>query len=229
MNDDLIKTFYDTIRFPGPYSFESFEVYREEIINPYINLIDIYTSKISNLLDVGCGTGFITNFLAQRYQNLEIQGLDFSESIAYAAHFAKEHNLQSQFIRQNFLEFDSDKKYQLVLCQGVLHHIPEFNKALDKLKYITEPNGYLILGLYHPFGKLLKKFFNLKYKNNILEKDQEENVYERSYFKNSIVNAVGPNFKLIDQTPNNIIKNFIINPINFSISGGLVTYVFQKA
>jgi 2-polyprenyl-3-methyl-5-hydroxy-6-metoxy-1,4-benzoquinol methylase len=228
MNDNSIKEFYNTIQFPGPYSLESFEVYREEIVNPHIKLIDKYASKSSNLIDIGCGTGFISNFLAIKYPNLEILGLDFAQSILFASYFARENNLQTDFILTNFLDFETNKKYEMVLCQGVLHHIPQFDMALKKLIDLTIPEGYLILGLYHPIGKILKKFITLDYKNTILERDQEENVYEQSYTKQEIVGKLNKDFDLIDQTPQNIGKHFILNPISFSVSGGLVTYVFRR-
>jgi hypothetical protein len=43
------------------------------------------------------------------------------------------------------------------------------------------PGGKLILGVYHPWGKLVKKLFNINYKNNILYQDQECHPYETAF------------------------------------------------
>lgn len=223
-----IESFYSKIQFPGPYTLESFDAYRDEIVNPYIKLINDYVKPSSNIIDVGCGTGFITNFLSLTYSDKDFLGVDFSDSIFFAEYFAQKNNLQAKFLRKDFLDCEFEMKYNCVICQGVLHHIPQFEKALSKLKEITEKNGYLILGLYHPFGKVLKKIVSLDYRSTILEDDQERNPYEMSYYKKSIIEKLGDKFQLESQYPRNITSHFLINPLVFSRSGGIVTYVFRK-
>ena len=43
-----------------------------------------------------------------------------------------------------------------------------YKENIVKIKSMVKPGGHLILGLYHPWGKLAKKLFQIDYKNKIL-------------------------------------------------------------
>jgi SAM-dependent methyltransferase len=114
-----------------------------------------------------------------------------------------------------------------VICQGVLHHIPESAVAVKKLDQLVKPGGTLILGLYHPWGKIVKKFINIDYKNETLFQDQENNPYEDSYnFKQ--MSEKFSNFRFDTAYPY-LLNKFIAIPSFFNYrNGGLVTYILKK-
>ena len=60
------------------------------------------------------------------------------------------------------------------MCQGVLHHIPAYNEVLQRLKSMLNPTGIFIIGLYHPWGKMLQKLLPIQYQSDVLEEDQEK-------------------------------------------------------
>ena len=80
-------------------------------------------------------------------------------------------------------------------------------------------NGLFIIGLYHPWGKMLQKLLPIQYHNNVLEEDQEKNPFELSFTKKQVVNMF-KGFKLIDSNP---------SPLLNWRNGGLTVYVFRKA
>jgi 2-polyprenyl-3-methyl-5-hydroxy-6-metoxy-1,4-benzoquinol methylase len=222
----LIKKFYDRTQFPGHYSLESIELQSQYLTNRYLKLIDKYLDNHQTVLDVGCGTGVITNIFARRYPNSQFVGMDFADSIDYARSLSKNN---TTFIKQNFLEFEPVQQFDCVICQGVLHHIPEASEAIQKLKNSVKPGGKLILGLYHPMGKLAKKYFSVDYGNCTLHCDQEENPYEISYSLSDVVDNFSE-FILIDAVPGRInisISIAVMALFNFK-NGGLVTYILEK-
>ena len=168
-----IQQFYNQNQFPGMYTIEDFNNYGDDIENPYLNIIDKHLGDDITVLDAGCGTGLITNLFAYRRPTNKFVAVDFADSIDYARQFSKTNNINNtKFIKQNLLEHTSKKQFDVVICQGGLHHIPDWHTAFNQLKTLVKPNGKLILGLYHPWGKIFKKFLKIDYKNNVLYKDQ---------------------------------------------------------
>jgi SAM-dependent methyltransferase len=47
------------------------------------------------------------------------------------------------------------KSFDYVICNGVLHHTYDPQRGFDFLSELVRPGGYLIVGLYHRFGRLL--------------------------------------------------------------------------
>ena len=222
-----VKQFYDINSFPGNYTLAQLTQYGKDIQNPYLRIIDANVKAGQSILDVGCGTGLISNLLALRYPTSNVTSVDFSNGIDYAIEFAEQHKLTNiQFNKIDFTQWPTDKQFDVVICQGVLHHMPNWDNAILQLKRLVKPSGKLILGLYHPWGKLLKKYININYGSEVLYKDQELNPWETSFTLKQTL-AVTYGFKLIDMAPRFI--NIVSIPAFFNYkNGGLVTYILEK-
>lgn len=221
-----IKEFYSNIKFPGLYTIEDLNSYNDIVYNNYLNVFDQEVKTATRVLDVGCGSGFIVNFLANRYPHIQFDAIDFSDSIDYAQQFGKTNNItNTRYIKQDFLKWDSSTQYDVVLCNGVLHHIPEYLQALEKIKQCS--SNKIIIGIYNTYGKLLKNFVPVVYKNQILYQDQEKCPFEMSFtdqefkqlFKDYTIKSIYPSY-----------KNYLVdlrNLFNYK-NGGLTVYVFKN-
>jgi 2-polyprenyl-3-methyl-5-hydroxy-6-metoxy-1,4-benzoquinol methylase len=181
-----------------------------------------------DVLDVGCGTGLVSNLFADKYKNSNFTAVDFSDSIDYASKFASSNGINNvKWIKKDFLEFKTNKKYDIIICCGVLHHIPEYKKALTKIKSLLKPGGKLLLAVYNPYGKILKRFFNINYNCDILYQDQEKNPFELS-FSNKQVHNMCSDLKF--QSANPSISNRFVDFLSCfnSENGGLVLYIFNN-
>ena len=229
MIENKIKKFYSKLKFPGLYSRKDFKFYEKHgITNVYLKEIDQYLIDGMTMLDIGCGSGFISNLFAINKPNCKITALDFSDSIDYGISFAKQNHITNiTWIKKDFLKFNSKKQYDTIICCGVLHHIPEYLSALDKMKKLLKPNGKLLLAVYNTNGKILKQIFNLKYHNNILYTDQELNPFELSFSNKQVCNMCN-DLEFHSASPS--ISNRFIDFLALfnSENGGLVLYVFNK-
>lgn len=221
MIEDQVRDFYGKLRFPGTYTLnnlEFFDFYEgNKFLKPYIKAAR--TSR--NVLDIGCGTGFITNLLARKFIHLEIDAVDFCDSIDIAQTFSKTHGIKNvRYFKENFLDFVPDKSYDLIISNGVLHHMPEYKKAIEKIKSYN-PN-LLVLGIYNKYGKLFKSVSPVNYRSDILYQDQELVPFELSFTHDEFVSFF-KDYKLLHPHFLVDIKN-LFNRKN----GGLTIYTFAK-
>lgn len=107
----------------------------------YVNL-----KENQNYLEVGCGNGHICKHLARKY-NLNVTGTDVDPEMIQ---FAKKNIGDMPNIR--LLEMDAtkmpfeDKEFDIILSFGVMHHIGNWEKALEEISRVLKPQGFLIFG-----------------------------------------------------------------------------------
>ena len=145
------------------------------------------TNKKINILIAGCGTG-IQIIEASRYSNCEITAIDLSNSsISYAKRKVDEYGLKNiNFIEMDLLELTSlNKRFDLIECSGVLHHMNDPTKGLSNLLDVLEPKGFLKLGLYSKYAR--EEI--LKARKLIKEKDIKPNIDGIRNFRNDLLNG----------------------------------------
>ena len=113
------------------------------------------TTKKINILIAGCGTG-IQILEASRYRDCEITAIDLSNSsISYAKRKVDEYGMKNiNFIEMDLLELKQlNKKFDLIECSGVLHHMQDPAKGLSNLVDSLEVDGFLKLGFYSNYAR----------------------------------------------------------------------------
>ncbi|PLX29969.1 MAG: hypothetical protein C0582_01905 [Alphaproteobacteria bacterium] len=106
---------------------------------------DLKSKKMA--LDVGCGAGHSTQFLAGLCgSETEILGVDANLKILETAKERSQSypNISYQPGEVCELPFDSNT-FDLVFCQTLLIHVHDVTKALDEIKRVLKPGGLAIL------------------------------------------------------------------------------------
>ncbi len=133
----------------------------ERIGNMYFDIID---DKIVNKntygIDIGCGTGRWTKYLSDKVGFME--AVDPSEAIFTADKLlGKKSNVRLSMASTDNLPF-ADETFDFGMSIGVLHHIPNTEKALKDCVKKIKPGGYFYIYLYYDFenkGPLFKSIF----------------------------------------------------------------------
>ena len=117
-----------------------------------------------NVLEVGCGTGQISNYFSIGTNN-NVVGLDPTiESLNLASNFARNNNIQNvKFINADiFDDVLKDNFFDLIWCSGVLHHTKNPYNAFQIITKSLKNEGYILIGLYNKIGRIrtiIRKFF----------------------------------------------------------------------
>jgi len=110
-------------------------------------------SKAVNILDVGCGGGWLVNNIGYYYKSKLITGIDFNPAaIKFASEVSTKLNLNNKFEIQDLFTFDQ-KGFDLILSMGVLHHTNNCLGALDHICKLGSKKSNIYVGLYHKFGR----------------------------------------------------------------------------
>lgn len=110
-----------------------------------LKLKNIFKNK--KVIDVGCGGGRYSNAIRLMGAK-KIIGVDYGDAGIKTA--KKNYNYKNLiFKKQNVLslKFD-DRSFDVVYCNGVLHHTSNLEKGLNEIYRICKPNGIIFLYLY---------------------------------------------------------------------------------
>jgi ubiquinone/menaquinone biosynthesis C-methylase UbiE len=104
------------------------------------NRIDL-TGKV--IMDGGCGSGYSTELIIKEFSPSHLVAFDYMpEQIK----LAKKRKLKADFSVGDLTEIDSaDEMFDAVFVFGVLHHIPEWRKALVEISRVLRPGGVLLI------------------------------------------------------------------------------------
>ncbi len=237
--------FYNDIKFPNYDEFDDiFELRNKAKKSIFIDKLDKEIPYNSKILEAGCGTGQLCNYLANN--NREIVGIDLSEnSLQLANKFAFDNKIQNvYFLKMNILENFFKKEYfDVIISNGVLHHTAVPYKSFCELTKLLKKDGIIIIGLYHKYGRLITYFKQFVFKifhlivgnklNNILKKiskknyawikDQYQNPKESSHTLSEITEWFKlNNIKLISSIPFSFDNIDLINKKIFDENTNLI-------
>jgi carbamoyltransferase len=153
---EQVKAFYEKTPFPNYDEHDSVRSLIEKSRRGiYARLLNEAIPYNSTVLEVGCGTGQLTNFLGIACRR--VIGTDLClNSLRLADGFRREHNLSRvRFLQMNlFRPCFRPAQFDVVLCNGVLHHTSDPEGGFHSLTKLLKPGGHIIVGLYNAYGRL---------------------------------------------------------------------------
>lgn len=159
-----VKDFYSDAPFPNYNEFDNIGVLikraREGI---FARLLSEQIPANSCVLEIGCGTGQLTNYLAATTMS-RVYGADMTPaSLALGQKFARDNGIGGvTFVQMNlFRPCINPGSMDIVIANGVLHHTHDTREAFHSVTSLVKPGGYLIIGLYNWIGRLRTDFRRL--------------------------------------------------------------------
>ena len=108
------------------------------------------------VLIAGCGTGRHSIEVATLYANCHVTAVDLSlTSLAYAKRKSDEFNISNiSYLQADILDLHKlDKRFDIIECSGVLHHMDKPLDGWKILKSLLKPHGLMRIGLYSELAR----------------------------------------------------------------------------
>jgi len=122
-----------------------------------------YNKKI---LEVGAGTCQLSNYLSIGNNN-QITAFDANlSSLKTGRDFAKKNGIKNvDFVCGDIFDNHfNDEYFDIILCNGVLHHTKDTFGAMKSVSKALKKNGIILVGLYNKFGRARTFFRKYMYK-----------------------------------------------------------------
>lgn len=143
---------------------------RELYCGPHF--LDQYLFEQTSIIDVGCGTGDIMEYISMKVNGCQVVGIDNDED-KIKINISKYSQKNILFRVGDVYDIDfPDNTFDLTYCRFLLMHLKNPNDALKEMLRITKPGGIIIAhegihdGIWlvpesHYFKKILESWKNL--------------------------------------------------------------------
>ena len=164
----FVKKFYMKNPFPNYNEFDNVKIFSEKAKKGvFVKLLSEQIGTQKKILEIGCGTGQLSNYLSATTFSNKIYATDISlNSLKLANKFKNLNNLiDVNFFQMNlFHPCFRKNSMDIVISNGVLHHTYNPFKAFQEITSLVKPGGCIIISLYNYLGRLITKFNKLLYK-----------------------------------------------------------------
>ena len=198
-----VTNFYKETPFPNYKENDNKQTILEKGNKNFLaNQFKKFIGHKKNVLEVGCGTGQLSIYFSIGANN-NIVGLDPTiESLKLAKNFSDKNNITNiKFVNADiFDDVLSDNYFDLIWCNGVLHHTKDPYGAFEILVKSLKKEGYVLIGLYNKIGRVRTIFRRYVFK----------------FFGRKILDKIDPtlrNLKFDENEKNAWIRDQYIHPI----------------
>jgi SAM-dependent methyltransferase len=153
---EVVRRFYDRAPFPGyppKDSLQRFQARAER--SSFARLIDRAIPADARIVEIGCGTGQMSLYLARA--DRVVVGADLARaSLTLGAEAARRFGLDRvQFVETDLLRPGLKAgAFDVVLSSGVLHHTPNPRASFARLAQLARPGGAIVVGVYNAFARI---------------------------------------------------------------------------
>jgi len=223
---DTIKSFYEKTPFPNYEDSDDVDsLIQKAERGIFAHLLNEQTPFNIKALEVGCGTGQLSNFLgiSQRYVFATDMCLN---SLKLGQNFKIRNGLERVgFYQMNlFKPIFRKESFDLVICNGVLHHTSNPFLGFQSIARLVKKGGYIIVGLYNKYGRFItdirRLLFNIsgdrfKFSDPRLRKKDNSEIRKSTWFKDQYKNpheskhTIGEILKWFDETGIEFVNSII--------------------
>jgi SAM-dependent methyltransferase len=155
-----IRDFYERMPYPAPLT--SLDEHRALYKSPDRRRATFHlvwpserTRQNQEILIAGCGTSQAASY-ALREPDARVTAIDVSAtSLRHTRDLQRKYNLENLELHQLTIEKVEEigRSFDLVVCTGVLHHLPDPDHGLCALRNVLRPQGAMRLMVYARYGR----------------------------------------------------------------------------
>lgn len=156
-----VRSFYEAHPFPNYEEFDSSASLREKARQGiFARLLDEQLPRGARVIECGCGTGQLSNFLGLS-ANRNVFATDIClNSLRLGYDFKRRNRIDNvTFLQQNlFRPVFRPETFDLVISNGVLLVTSDPFRGFQSIARLVRRGGYILIGLYNTWGRLTTDF-----------------------------------------------------------------------
>ncbi len=123
--------------------YNTFAVAQKDITNKLLSYLPVST-KLKNILEFGCGTGFLTENLLDTYSQSQLTGIDIAEGMINLCKERFSGFKNAVFKIDDIEQIDSIQQFDLISSSSTIQWCKDYNQLFSKLYSALKPNGYFV-------------------------------------------------------------------------------------
>ena len=152
---EAVRSFYEAAPFPGYPPRDSYSWLRARAARSDLaRLLDQAIPGDARVLELGCGTGQMSLFLATA--DRLVGGADLTRaSLSLAESARRRYGIDSALFVETDLRAPGLRRgaFDVVYSSGVLHHTPDPRASFASLARLARPGGFVVVGLYNAVAR----------------------------------------------------------------------------
>ncbi len=205
----IIKNFEKSLS-----TYDNYAIVQKKSAKKLIELIG--QKKFENILEIGCYSGYLTRLINEKFSFSNYLALDIVDCFE----FIKKINPKIEFVKKDIDEFETNKKFDLIVANASLQWSNDFKAVINKLKSYLSDNGTIALCVFSN-----QNLYEIREIFNIGLNYMPINEIEQLFSKNAKI--IEEKISLQFKTPLEVLKHLKYTGVN-SIQTNTFSYLELK-
>lgn len=137
-------------------TYNDYALIQKDMAKKLISLIK--KKKFNNILEIGSYTGFLTQLAVENFEFNNYLALDIINSFDFIKNLSPKIN----FLKEDIENFQTDKKFDLIIANASLQWCNDLENVIKKLKTNLADNGLIAISIFSKKNFIeIKETFNI--------------------------------------------------------------------
>jgi malonyl-CoA O-methyltransferase len=129
-------------------SYRANAVVQHQVVEDFIALMPAsHLDRQQSILEIGCGTGALTQRLIERFPGASLTAIDLSPDMIEQARTSIAESDQVRLQAVDVMEFQTDQRYDVVASSSALHWVTPLSEAIAAVDRLVDAGGTVVLAI----------------------------------------------------------------------------------
>jgi malonyl-CoA O-methyltransferase len=141
-------------------TYDEYAVVQKRMAQRMMKTLSKRSVKAERILEIGCGTGYLTQLLAERYPSARITAVDLAENMVQAARERLGHLATIRFLIGDAETMEWDETFDLIVSNATVQWFGAPEHSFRTLSDHLQPGGWIVFSTFGPdtFQELHQQF-----------------------------------------------------------------------